>query len=76
MPWHWDGSQSILKSRVTDESGYRQPEREELIRKKGRHGFFHYNAIVAWQVASNGEVTHVYDDKEDIDDTGIDADWD
>jgi len=78
MPWRWDGSRSVLKSRVTDESGYRQPEREELIQKKGRHGFFHYNAIVAWLVDSSGEVTHTYNDKDksNDDDSGIDADWD
>ena len=78
MPWYWDGSEAVLKSRVTDESGYRQPEREELIRKKGRHGFFHYNAIVSWLVNSDGEVTHTYDEdtepNQQIPD--LDADWD
>ena len=78
IPWHWNGSKSVLKSRVTDDSGYRQPEREELIARRGRHGFFHYNAIVAWQVDSDGEVKHVYDDKDSKtdNDIGLDADWD
>lgn len=78
LPWLWNGTKSVLKSRVTDESGYRQPERDEFIREKGRHGFFHYNAIVSWQVASDGEVTHIYDEQTDTD-TGfpdLDADWD
>ncbi len=75
ISWQWDGSDSVLKSRVTDESGYRQPEREDLIAKRGRHGFFHYNAIVSWSVDSEGYVTHVYDDEED-NNTGLDADWD
>ncbi len=77
LPWQWNGTKSVLKSRVTDESGYRQPEREELIRKKGRHGFFHYNAIVSWQVASDGEVTHIYDEQTNTDTKpDLDADWD
>jgi sulfane dehydrogenase subunit SoxC len=76
IPWHWDGSVSVLKSRVRDESGYRQPERDELIAKRGRHGFFHYNAIVTWRVDSDGYVTHIYDDKDNDNDLGLDADWD
>ena len=61
---------------MTDETGYRQPEREELIRKKGRHGFFHYNAIVSWKVEAGGDVEHVYDDEDKHDNPGLDADWD
>jgi sulfane dehydrogenase subunit SoxC len=76
IPWQWDGSESVLKSRVTDESGYRQPERNELISQRGRHGFFHYNAIVSWAVDSEGYVTHIYDDEDNDNGTGIDADWD
>lgn len=76
IPWRWDGSVSVLKSRVTDDSGYRQPERDELIAKRGRHGFFHYNAVVSWQVDADGYVTHVYDDKNSDSDPGLDADWD
>ena len=67
---------SGLKSRVTDETGYRQPERNELIKNKGRHGFFHYNAIVSWKVESGGDVIHVYDEEDNLDDFGLDADWD
>ncbi|NKB38260.1 MAG: sulfite dehydrogenase [Gammaproteobacteria bacterium] len=78
LPWQWKGTESVLKSRVTDESGYRQPERQELIRKKGRHGFFHYNAIVSWLVASDGEVTHTYDEQKNTESKlpDLDADWD
>ncbi len=76
MPWHWDGRDSVLKSRVTDETGYRQPERKELLKNKGRHGFFHYNAIVSWKVESGGDVIHVYDEEDNLDDLGLDADWD
>lgn len=60
IPWHWRGEPAVLKSRAVDESGYVQPEREKLVTERGRHGFFHYNAIGAWQVDEDGEVTHVY----------------
>jgi len=59
-PWLWDGEASVLKSRATDESGYTQPERDALIAERGRHGYFHYNAVVAWAVAEDGRVSHVY----------------
>ncbi len=60
IPWRWDGGTAILKSRATDETGYVQPEREALVAERGRHGYFHYNAIVAWAVDEDGAVRHVY----------------
>jgi sulfane dehydrogenase subunit SoxC len=60
IPWHWQGETAVLKSRAIDESGYVQPEREELVKNQGLHGYFHYNAIVSWEVASNGSIRHVY----------------
>ncbi len=60
IPWQWDGKPVILKSRAIDETGYQQPEREELLAKRGRHGFFHYNAIVSWAISARGQITHVY----------------
>ncbi len=77
-PWHWNGQDAILKSRAIDESGYIQPEREDLIARRGRRGFFHYNAIVAWAVDPDGVVTHTYG-RQRIPDNGaidIDAGWD
>lgn len=61
LPWRWNGGPQILKSRATDETGYCQPERKQLISERGRHGYFHYNAIVAWSVNPEGQITHVYD---------------
>jgi sulfane dehydrogenase subunit SoxC len=58
--WKWDGKPAVLQSRVTDEAGTIQPEREALVAERGRHGYFHYNAIVSWAVSEDGEVTHVY----------------
>jgi sulfane dehydrogenase subunit SoxC len=60
LPWRWDGSPLVLKSRAVDETGYVQPERRALIAERGRHGYFHYNAIVSWAVAADGTVSHVY----------------
>ncbi|MGR9114797.1 MAG: sulfite dehydrogenase [Gammaproteobacteria bacterium] len=60
IPWQWDGQSAILKSRATDETGALQPERQELVTARGRHGYFHYNAVVSWEVSSQGDVSHVY----------------
>ncbi len=60
IPWQWKGETAILKSRAIDETGYQQPERDTLIAERGKHGYFHYNAIVSWKVSSRGEISHVY----------------
>ena len=31
LPWTWDGSEAILTSRATDETGYVQPTRDDLL---------------------------------------------
>lgn len=60
LPWHWDGSKTVLKSRAQDETGFLQPEREQLLKERGREGYFHYNAQIAWAVDSEGHLSHVY----------------
>jgi sulfane dehydrogenase subunit SoxC len=60
MAWRWSGGPAILQSRATDETGYVQPSREELIAKRGTKAFFHFNAVTSWGVAETGEVKHVY----------------
>lgn len=60
MAWDWSGAPAVLKSRAVDETGYVQPERDVLIAERGRRGYFHYNAIVAWAVDAEGAVSHVY----------------
>ena len=78
IPWYWNGKPALLKSRAIDETGYVQPERRQLIKEKGRKGFFHYNAIINWYVDSDGMVSHVYD-KNETENTNsnisIDSDW-
>ncbi len=79
LPWNWNGKLAVLKSRATDETGYVQPERNKLVKERGRHGFFHYNAITNWQIDTDGFVSHVYDKYEtakDNSDISIDSDWD
>ncbi len=81
MPWNWNGKPATIKSRAIDETGYVQPERSELVKQRGRHGFFHYNAITNWHIDSDGFVSHVYDKNEDEKtsndtDIGIDSGWD
>jgi len=58
--WRWDGGQTVILSRATDESGDVQPTREMVLRDRSSAAFYHYNGIQAWQVAENGEVTNVY----------------
>jgi sulfane dehydrogenase subunit SoxC len=59
LPWRWDGKPVSLQSRCTDETGYRQPTREEIIAVRGLHGTDHYNGIKVWYVKADGSVNHV-----------------
>jgi sulfane dehydrogenase subunit SoxC len=60
IAWKWNGAPAILKSRAVDETGAVQPTRDALISAHGTNAIFHYNAIQAWQVETNGEVKNVY----------------
>jgi len=60
IPWPWDGSPVVLKSRAYDTLGRVQPERADLIEAKGTNVYYHYNGIIAWSVGENGRVHHVY----------------
>jgi sulfane dehydrogenase subunit SoxC len=60
MPWRWDGAPVTLQSRSTDESGYVQPDRAQLIALRGDRGNFHNNMITSWGVSDKGEVKNVY----------------
>lgn len=55
--WQWDGGEATLLSRATDETGYVQPTRKELIKVRGIGTDFHFNPIVGWKVAKDGTVT-------------------
>jgi sulfane dehydrogenase subunit SoxC len=60
MAWRWNGGPAVLQSRATDDTGYVQPTRAELIAKRGTKAFYHFNGITSWSIAENGEVKHVY----------------
>ena len=80
IPWRWQGQTAVLQSRMTDENGNLQPTRASLLRERGRHGYYHYNAIVSWAVAGDGRVSHVYTDAEatssPLDALFMDESWD
>jgi sulfane dehydrogenase subunit SoxC len=60
MAWRWNGGSAVLQSRATDDTGYVQPTRAELIANRGMKAVYHFNAITSWGIAKNGEVKHVY----------------
>ena len=57
FPWQWDGKETVIQSRCTDETGYLQPTHEELVAVRGRFSGYHYNAVRPWRVAADGAVT-------------------
>lgn len=60
LPWRWDGQETIIQSRCTDDTGYRQPTRESLIAVRGTQSSYHYNGIQSWKVDRSGMVKNVY----------------
>ena len=60
LPWRWDGQEAIIQSRCTDETGYRQPPRESLIKVRGTHSSYHYNGVQSWKIGRDGLVRNVY----------------
>ena len=58
FPWRWDGKETSLQSRCTDETGYLQPTRKELLAVRGLNATDHYNGIKVWFVHKDGKVSH------------------
>jgi sulfane dehydrogenase subunit SoxC len=58
LPWRWDGGETTLQSRCTDDTGYTQPTRAEVVAVRGLNGTDHYNGIKCWYVHSDGRVSH------------------
>ena len=60
FPWQWEGQETILQSRCTDETGYIQPTLTALVGVRGLAepfgSFYHYNAIQSWKVASDAVI--------------------
>lgn len=57
-PWVWDGHETVIMSRATDEKGNTQPTQEEFFAKWGRNNRYHYNAIQAWRIGADGKVVN------------------
>jgi len=53
----WNGSDTIILSRATDETGYVQPTVQQLWEARGPNTSYHQNHQRAWKIASTGEVT-------------------
>ena len=60
FPWRWTGQEAILLSRCVDETGYIQPTRQDLVKVRGTHSLYHYNAIQSWRVERDGQVRNLY----------------
>jgi sulfane dehydrogenase subunit SoxC len=58
LPWKWDGQETNLRSRCTDESGYVQPTREALVEVRGLNSNYHNNCVKSWKISPDGAVTN------------------
>jgi sulfane dehydrogenase subunit SoxC len=56
LPWRWDGRETVVLSRCTDDTGYVQPSREALVAARGLNSDYHCNAIQGWKVQMDGTV--------------------
>ena len=59
FPWQWDGQETVIQSRCTDETGFVQPSRDEFIEVRGVNAGYHYNGIKCWLVKADGHVIAV-----------------
>jgi len=59
MPWRFEGREAVIASRATDETGYVQPSREQLIAVRGTNSAYHFNGTKFWRVQADGTVTNV-----------------
>jgi len=56
--WMWNGDETVIASRCTDDTGYTQPSLTELIKVRGMNSQYHNNGIQAWKVAADGKITN------------------
>ena len=56
--WKWDGHETLMASRCTDDTGYTQPPLPALIAVRGMNSTYHNNGIQVWKVASDGKITN------------------
>ncbi len=58
LAWNWDGQPTSILSRCTDETGYLQPTRDEIIAARGPNSTYHYNGVKSWLIAADGSVSN------------------
>ena len=62
LPWNWDGTETVIMSRCTDELGQVQPTREQVAKFWNRPADPSFsvpgldNTIFPWRIASDGSV--------------------
>lgn len=55
--WNWNGEETEIMSRTTDDTGYVQPTLRQLMDARGNDlGGYHLNPVTAWIIRRNGEV--------------------
>ena len=55
--WDWDGDETVILSRATDETGYVQPTVQQLWEARGERTTYHQNHQRAWKIGADGAVT-------------------
>jgi len=59
LPWHFNGTPTLLQSRAVDETGYVQPTFAQQRAERGVNSIYHNNSIHTWEIKSSGEVENV-----------------
>lgn len=57
LMWNWDGRETTILSRATDETGAVQPTREAFVAARGAGTDYHFSWIRSWRVAADGRVS-------------------
>ena len=55
----WDGTEMLLQSRATDDTGYVQPTKTQLRAVRGLNSVYHNNGIQTWWLHADGSVENV-----------------
>jgi sulfane dehydrogenase subunit SoxC len=57
--FNWTGGEAVILSRATDESGYVQPTRAEVIKFRGLGTTgYHLNPVTGWRIKADGTVVY------------------
>ena len=56
--WEWDGRETAIWSRATDETGYVQPSAQEFIAARTSRSSYHHNPTTGWRIRADGSVVY------------------